>query len=360
MVKFIVIFIIIYALLNYYVAYNGWLWLKTTRFHAYKKTYILLIILLSFSYIIGQATHVTLLTIIGSYWLIIFAYSLILFPIANIYHYIWKKRSVFVTGIILLSIYAVMIGLGSFNAWNPTVREYSIKIEKEADELSDLRIVMAADFHLGQIVGNRHLERFISRVSDLEPDMILLPGDIIDDFIEPYLKNNMGETMRQLKAPLGVYAVMGNHEYYGDQLEEIYETLKHDGIQMLMDETILVENEIYLAGRLDLTDTNRKSIEELVSQLDHKKPILMLDHQPTELIEAAEQGVDLIVSGHTHGGQIFPANFITNRLFENDWGYLQVGEAHSIVTSGFGTWGPPIRIGTRSEIVMIHVQFVKG
>jgi predicted MPP superfamily phosphohydrolase len=94
-----------------------------------------------------------------------------------------------------------------------------------------------------------------------------------------------------------------------------------------------------------------------MSTVDHSKPVIVLDHQPYDLGIAADNGVDLIVSGHTHRGQIAPANLITSAIFENDWGYLQKGSLHSVVTSGFGFWGPPIRIGSQSEIVLINLKF---
>lgn len=87
------------------------------------------------------------------------------------------------------------------------------------------------------------------------------------------------------------------------------------------------------------------------------KPVILLEHQPYELSIAQQLGVDLMVSGHTHHGQVFPGNLITKAIYENDWGYVKNGDMHSIVTSGFGFWGPPIRIGTRSELISIRVQF---
>lgn len=357
MALFFIVFLIIYGLINFYIGLNGWFWLKRTPFSKYKKTYLLLVIFLSSSYIIGRFTDLNYLTIIGGYWLAIFLYSMILLPLANIVTFLLMKRGIFWIGIITLASYSVILLYGSYNAWTPVVREYSIEIEKEAEELSELTILMAADFHLGDIVRGKHLQRFVEIAQSTEPDIILLPGDLIDDYIEPYIEKNMGEVMRQIKAPLGVYAVMGNHEYYGDQLTEIYETLQEDGINILMDESVLIKDSLYIFGRKDQTDRHRKSIDELLTNIDSSKPIIMLDHQPTEISVAENHEVDILLSGHTHHGQMYPGQLITGRLFENDWGHLQKGDFHSFVTSGFGTWGPPLRIGTRSEVMIIHVKF---
>ena len=104
-------------------------------------------------------------------------------------------------------------------------------------------------------------------------------------------------------------------------------------------------------------DSERLSLERLMEGVDRTKPTILLEHQPYDLHIAQQAGIDLMVSGHTHGGQVFPGRLITSRLYENHWGYLQKEKMHSIVTSGFGFWGPPIRIGTRSEIVSVKIHF---
>ena len=132
------------------------------------------------------------------------------------------------------------------------------------------------------------------------------------------------------------------------------------GVQMLMDEAVLINDQFYLIGRNDLTDDNRKEVAEFVGNFDRSKPIIMMDHQPKEFTTAEKSGVDLLLLGHIHRGQLAPAHLITSRIFENDWGYLQKGTFHSIVSSGFGTWGPPLRIGSRAEVVIIHLSFGKN
>jgi predicted MPP superfamily phosphohydrolase len=134
------------------------------------------------------------------------------------------------------------------------------------------------------------------------------------------------------------------------------------GIPVLRDESVLVNDALYIAGRKDKTAESaaqggRLSVSSLLSELDADRPIILMDHQPYHFDKAAAAGVDLMLSGHTHRGQFAPNHWVTRRIFELDWGYLIKDKMHVVVSSGFGTWGPPIRLASRSEIVEIKVQF---
>jgi predicted MPP superfamily phosphohydrolase len=163
--------------------------------------------------------------------------------------------------------------------------------------------------------------------------------------------------MKKINAPFGVYAVLGNHDYYGNDKVKILEEMDKVGIQVLMDEYVDMDGLFYIAGRKEHTDETRGQARNFLQALDTSKPLIMMDHQPRDLAEAKENGVDILLSGHTHRGQLFPANLITNRIYENDWGYLKKGDFYSFVSSGFGVWGPPFRIGTRSEVMVINAKF---
>jgi len=354
----ILLFILLYTAICFYVGFNGWVWLKTTRIRINKWVYTGIIVFLSISLFIGQFSFFLPIKMIGYLWIVVIGYGLFLFPLANFLVYIFKRRGVFWIGISIIGVFLFIFGYGLFNAWYPVVRTYDIKINKSS-EVGDLKILMASDLHLGQIVGEKHLQRLVDIANEVEPDVILIPGDLIDDYIEPYLKEDMGKTMAKLKAPLGVYAVSGNHDYYGDDLDILVEEVEKAGIQMLMDDSVLINDDFYLVGRNDLTDNQRKEVKEIVKDLDQTKPIIMLDHQPKEFDIAQENGVDLLLSGHTHRGQMAPANLITSRIYENDWGYLQKGSLHTVVSSGFGTWGPPLRIGSQAEVMVINLTFDK-
>ncbi|MGM0903137.1 MAG: metallophosphoesterase [Bacillota bacterium] len=352
----ILLFILIYTAICYYVGYNGWVWLKATRLRLNKWLYIGIIAFLSLSMFIGQFSLFLPIKLIGYLWIVVIGYSLILLPLANILVFILKRRGVFWIGTTIIGMFILILGFGLYNAWSPVVRTYDINISKNTDTEA-VKIMMASDFHLGQIVGEKHLQRFVDIADEVQPDIILIPGDLIDDYIEPYLENDMGKTMAKLKAPLGVYAVSGNHDYYGNDLKILVEEVEKAGIQMVMDESVLINDDFYIVGRNDLTDEKRKEVKELVKNLDRSKPIIMMDHQPKDLDIAEDNGVDLLISGHTHRGQMAPAHLITRRVFENDWGYLQKGNLHSLVSSGFGTWGPPLRIGSQAEVMVINLTF---
>ncbi|WP_059170575.1 metallophosphoesterase [Bacillus sp. FJAT-27445] len=349
--------LIIYGLICFYICYNGWVWLRLNpALKKYKYIYIALAIFLSVSLFAGRFIPWPFLSLIGGYWMVVVGYSLLIFPIINILMFLLKKRGMYWIGVGIIAFYALIFVYGTFNAWSPIVRTYDIEINKPSDR-KEMKILMASDFHLGSIVGKKHLDRFVDIAEKENPDIILIPGDLIDDYITPFLKGNMGESLSKIHAPLGVYAVLGNHDYYGGDKERIVEEMEKAGVTVLEDETILVNNELVLAGRKDPTDHSRAALDNFLVRTDLSKTVILMDHQPIALGEAQKLGVDLLVSGHTHHGQVAPAQFITNRIYENDWGYLKKGKLHSIVSSGFGTWGPALRIGTRSEVVIINVHF---
>jgi predicted MPP superfamily phosphohydrolase len=369
------VFLLIYSSISLYIGWNGWVLLSALLPGSGWLLYAILFGIAAFGYIIGRAAYNTPLKpvaegfkIVGSYWFAILEYGLLILPLADLLSLTLKSlgadRTVYVTGVglaALLTLVLIMLR-GSYNAWSPVVRTYDVNVPKQAGELKQLRIAMASDLHLGNLVGKRHLERLVSTIERIKPDLILLPGDILDDDIEPFIRKQMAPVLGKLQAPLGVFAVTGNHEYIGRKVPEFVAAMDAIGIRVLMDETVLVADSFYLIGRKDKASAGvsgqpRQSIAALLSPLDRSMPLIMLDHQPADLIQAAEDGVDLSVSGHTHRGQLMPNHLITRKIFVLDWGYKRIKKLHAIVSSGFGTWGPPIRIGSRSEVVQINVQF---
>lgn len=354
---FVVLFIFIYFLLCCYIGYNGWIWLKSTFLKGRgKKVYILLIVFLSFSIPLAQMVPWSFLKWISGYWMAVVGYCLLLIPVANIIFLLFKKRGVFWIGNGVIVIFSLIFIIGSFNAWNPVVRNYEITMS-QSSESSNVKIMLVSDLHLGAIIGEYHLQKLIDLSQQVKPDIILLAGDIIDDHVEPFQKEHMGDILTELQAPLGVYAISGNHDVYGNDLAKLEKELDNAGIQFLSDESVLIFDQFYVVGRKDLAEGKRKSIETLIQRLDQTKPILMLDHQPTELDLAQQAGVDLLLSGHTHHGQLAPANLVTGLLYENDGGDLEKETLHSFVSTGFGTWGPPLRIGSQSEVMVINLRY---
>lgn len=367
-------FLAIYGALAGYIGWNGWLFLSELTGWDNSFLYVCITAVVAFGYIIGrlaQSTPLGWLTnplkLIGSYWLGLLQYSILLLPIADIAGLLLKwggaEKDIYITAVggVVMLLLIVFLAIGSRNAWLPIIRTYKVHIPKRVGNRKKLTIAMASDLHLGTVIGNRHLQRLLRKVEDIKPDIILLPGDILDDDLAPFLKKGMKHVLGKLKAPLGVYAVTGNHEYYGGKVPEFVAALDSIGIRVLMDEIAVIEGEFAVIGRKDKAVGNRNggrlSIKELVEPLDRSLPVIMLDHQPTDLTAASDNGIDLSLSGHTHRGQLAPNHLITRRMFELDWGYLQKGGLHAIVSSGFGFWGPPLRIGSRSEVLRIEVEF---
>jgi predicted MPP superfamily phosphohydrolase len=198
-------------------------------------------------------------------------------------------------------------------------------------------------------------------ISDLNPsavekvDIILLPGDIMDDNVNAYLAEKMQPHLAKLKAPMGVYATLGNHDLFGDQ-DRIDQEIRKAGITVLRDETLTLNNELVLIGRNDDLTRNRPSTEILLKQVNTDLPTILLDHRPTDIEKHASLPLDIQVSGHAHKGQIFPASLITKMIYRLDYGHEKIGNPHFFVTSGYGFWGIPMRLGSQSEVVIIDVK----
>ncbi len=350
--------------------------------------------LLAISYLIARMARRWLprgaaaaLKVLGAYWMAVMMYLVLLLPIADGIAALLSLTGaadastyVPILGIVVGAVILLLLLLGSWNAWRPVIRQHQIVVEKQVDpagrspvaRTDQLRIAVASDLHLGTIVGNRHIDRLVEQMEQIEPDLILLVGDVVDDEIEPFIKHGMADRLAQLRAPLGVYAVLGNHEYYGGGMARYLEEMERIGIRVLLDETVKLDDRFYIAGRKDLTAEStrgpgasgagaggggRLTVQALLSDVDPRYPIILMDHQPQQLGQAEEAGVDISLSGHTHRGQLSPNQWITRRLFELDWGYLRKGNMHAFVSSGFGTWGPPVRTGSRSEVLQIDVRF---
>jgi uncharacterized protein len=259
-------------------------------------------------------------------------------------------------------ILVAMVVIGGFiNARNPVVRSLDIHIDKPAGSLNSLHAVVISDIHLGTMIGNGFFSRIVGKVNGLKPDIILLPGDMLDEDLKPVLRQNIGETLKQLHAPLGVYAIMGNHEHIGGA-SYAYNYLKENGLTIMRDTVMLIHDSFYLVGRDDrdkprFAGEERTPLEILMEQVDPRYPVILLDHQPYYLEKAASLGVDLQLSGHTHHGQLWPLNHITKAIFTISRGYGKIDGMHAYVSNGVGTWGPPVRVGNRPEIVSLKIHF---
>jgi len=254
-----------------------------------------------------------------------------------------------------LGITGIIMIVGNYKFNHPKIVTLNLSMENPTQH-KDLKIVVASDIHLGISIDKKMLQKYVKMINDQHPDIVLLAGDVSDRSMAPVIKQNMLEEFQTIKAPLGVYAINGNHEYYAEKPTATEDYLKKAGIIFLRDSSCLVNNSFYVVGRDDRTNHKRKSLEELVKGMDQKLPRILMDHQPFQLEEAENNNIDLQLSGHTHNGQMFPGNLIVKNAYECGYGYLKKGKTNYYVSSGLGLWGPQYRIGTQSEIVVIHLK----
>jgi hypothetical protein len=262
----------------------------------------------------------------------------------------------------VLAVTGATVAYGMWNARHPVVRTIVRTVHKEGGARAAWRIVLATDIHLGTIVNRSRAEALVRSVNAQEPDLVLLGGDVLDEDEGPVLRRDIGSVLAEIKAPYGVYAIPGNHEYIGG-IDRALAYLADHGITILRDQAVLVGGSFYLVGRDDVSGTRfggtpRKALAALLEGLDTSRPVVVLDHEPVGLSAVAADGrVDVQLSGHTHHGQLWPFNYITSLVYEQSWGERTIGDTFFYVSSGWGTWGPPVRVGNTPELVVFQLNF---
>ncbi|ANU22307.1 metallophosphoesterase [Planococcus donghaensis] len=346
----------IYTAISAYLGWATYIWFASFIGNMNPWLFASLWFVIAYSYVIGRIGHQWLgFTVLGSYWFAFLQYAILLIPLANVLVLLIEvKNDVFFIGLGTALILLVLFVIGTYFAYSPVVRELELTVEGENTE--PLHLVVGSDFHLGFLSGKRHLQRFVDKTNALNPDIVLLAGDLVDDDPVWYARYGMSEVMEQLKPSLGMYGVLGNHEYYGKKIPLLVKLMKNSGVKVLKDETILVADRFYLTGREDRTNSKRLSLAELKPE-ENKLPWIVMDHTPGDLKTPSELGADLHLSGHTHKGQMWPNHLLTKRIFELDYGYRLIRGTHFLVSSGFGFWGPPLRIGSRSELWSVTMKF---
>jgi len=379
MALFFIIFFTVYTTLNYYIFIRGW---QVLAAYSYLKIpYAFLFVVVAYGYILAKLLYTVLppllydiILSVGAFWFAFFVYFILVlllidtlrllngwfsfFPdlITNNYE-VTKK----ITAVFIIMVVSMIVFFGNLNKRDIKIKELELSIPKGNSKISELNIVMASDIHLSPIDGEKLLTRIVDKINSLNPDIILLAGDIVDDRAEILNQRGIGKSFNKLKPKYGIYSINGNHEFInGVKSSDTY--AEQFGIKLLQDSSELIDSSFYVIGREDVampqfTDKGRKSLNEIVSGLDNNYPKILLDHTPVKLEQAEQNGIDLQLSGHTHHGQIWPANIITNMIYELSWGYLKKEETHYYVSSGAGTWGPPVRTGSSSEIVNIKITF---
>ncbi len=376
---FLTIVLSVYSLANIYIYLKGYNALPGLRSN--RIVYFTIYLLLSLTFVAGkilESRHSTvfsdILNIAGGFWMGFVFYSFMFLVLSDILSIILRIPGIvneqnilqFRRWAYIASVTATFLFIagGFINAVIPTVRQYDIEINKKTDDSVPLRVAAVSDIHLGSVIRKRSIRKLSEILEKLEPDVVFLLGDIIDGEIGPVLR---GDLLKYFTCPhcrSGMYAITGNHEYIGGAGRTI-PYIESKGIRILKDEVVVLPGGIQVVGRLDrdsrrFEGKERMPLDELMKKADTLKPVILLDHQPFNLEEAEKQNVDLQLSGHTHNGQMWPLNHLTRMIYELSYGYLKKGNTHYIVSSGYGLWGPRIRSGSRSEVLLINLSFTDG
>lgn len=363
--------IILYSVISILGGWRIWCVLRSTlnflSLPAYITVYLILCATLPISICLPHSKVSKSLEIIGSYWTCV----QLTFFFASAVEWFLKKllvdwmRLLSAVQFLWISIFtfsftALMTGYGIVHAKRIHLTSYHCSTSKHLDGRSRLHIVQISDLHLGAINDSRTVKKIVRKVNVLKPDLICITGDTFSTQL-----NNVADLdatasdLHELKSVYGVVACLGNHDYHSGQ-ENIGAFFESANITLLQDQQVQVAG-IVLVGRGDLAPEGgnhqtRRTIPELFNGLDLEQFVVVLDHQPGDLSAEMEAGADMVLSGHTHGGQFFPIHLCVKFFFPHYYGCKKFGETYSIVSSGSSTAIPPIRIGSKSEIVSIVIE----
>lgn len=280
-----------------------------------------------------------------------------------------KKFARYYAGMLALGITAVYLTSGWYLANHVWRKPYTIETDKA---VGNLRIVQIADSHVGNTFDGEEFLEHVKAIQAENPDIVVITGDYVDDDTS---KEDMAAACRALgtlETTYGVYYVFGNHDkgYYGSAYRgysgsDLTAELEKNGVIVLQDQVVTLDGRFYLIGRKDRseerTGSSRASMEELTAGLDPAKYSIVLDHQPYDYEAQEAAGVDLVLSGHTHGGQFFPINYVGQwtGVDAKTYGMEKRGGTVFIVTSGISDWAIQFRTGCRAEYVVIDIRGVQ-
>lgn len=325
---------------------------------------------------------------IGAYWLGISLYLILYVAVIDLLRWIYSKifkdkYNEFYARTICTLLIIVLTGAtsiyGIINAKIVRTTEYDITINKDGGNFKEMTIAMFGDPQFGYNIGEYHLKQAVDIINKNDVDIVCVVGDIFDNQYSA-IKNpdKLIDLFNQIKSKYGMYAVLGNHDveepilcgftFNDDDLEnklaskEMLDFIKKSGMVLLYDENVIINDSVNLYGRADqerpnLGNITRKESGELFKEVDVSKPIMVIDHEPREYDELEKAGVDLMMAGHTHDGQLWPTKIATDIIWENPYGLWVKNAFHAITTSGLGLFGPNMRVGTIAEVCIIHVKF---
>ena len=325
---------------------------------------------------------------IGAYWLGISLYLILYVALIDLLRWIYSKvfkdkYNDFYARLICTLLIIVLTGAtsiyGIINAKIVRTTEYEITINKDGGNFKEMTIAMFGDPQFGYNIGEYHLKQAVDIINKNDVDIVCVVGDIFDNQYSAIKHpDKLIELFNQIKSKYGMYAVLGNHDveepilcgftFNDDDIEnklaskEMLDFIKKSGMVLLYDENVIINDSVNLYGRADqerpnLGNITRKESGDIFKEVDTTKPLFVLDHEPREYDELEKAGVDLMMAGHTHDGQLWPTKIATDIIWENPYGLWVKNAFHAITTSGLGLFGPNMRVGTIAEVCIIHVKF---
>ncbi len=262
----------------------------------------------------------------------------------------------FYGGLTIFIICALITASGLYPAWNIKTTEYETTVAQKSSSIEKLNIVAFSDAHTGVTVRKEQLVEIKDRVMAMDPDIILIVGDIFDEGTTDELKEYTLKVFSELDAPYGVYFVLGNHDDYTGNTDKQIKYFTDANIKVLRNEVVNIDGLFYLAGRDDQNQT-RKPYSVIEDQITEDFPVIVMDHRPDPKEVSASEKADIQLSGHTHNGQIFPAQTFDLFDFGLSYGLHTRGNCQILVSSGVGNYGIPLRIGSPCEIVDLDLTF---
>ena len=356
---FFIVILLVYLTGNLYVYVRGLQaihhfplivrWTFSVCFWAVALSFVCVFLLRS-AHVNVSMSHV--LFEIGTGWLVFTLYMVLLLGCTDLIRLFNKS---FHSGFIFSSLLTLcVLAYGYWRYQHPVTKVINMVINKQVTTSeSSVKIVAISDVHLGLGTVKSKLAKYVEMINKQDPDVILICGDLIDNSIVPVINQQMHTELSQLKARYGVYMVPGNHEYISG-IDECLRYLEQTSVRVLRDTVVALPNGVQIVGRDDRQNRFRKDLAYLMRNIDHERPVIVLDHQPVEINQAVAAGADLLLCGHTHNGQVWPLSMLTKKMFELSYGYEKRGQTHIYVTSGLSLWGPPFRIGTQSEMAVIQ------
>ncbi len=273
--------------------------------------------------------------------------------------YFKRLNIIDIRNIVAVIITIIYLGIGMYLDFHVFETKYTLYTNKD---INDFRIIQIADSHVGTTFDGNGFYKYIEKISKIDMDIFVITGDFVDDDTTLIDMKKSCEAFKLLKPKKGIYYVFGNHDrgYYNNRdfnEEDLIRELEKNGVKVLRDEVVELDN-IYIIGREDKSRTTRKKIQELTKDLDKNKYMIVLNHQPNDYENESKEEVDLVLSGHSHGGQMWPIGPLSVIVGSNDeyYGHNHIDKTDFIVTSGISNWALYFKTGAKSEYVIIDIK----